>query len=166
MTLLRHTAPEVARGTCYGRTDLALAESFERDAEAVLRAIAKPSHLLTSPLARCRRLAEHIGAHLSLEPIRASDWIEMDFGAWEGTPWDAIPRHELDAWADDFHDFAGHGGESVAMLERRICAALEATPEGALVVTHAGCIKAACAILGVADGWQTQTPFGGMVRLP
>ena len=89
----------------------------------------------------------------------------MDFGSWEGIAWSDIPRHELDGWAEDFHHFAGHGGESVAMLETRVRLALDATPENALVVTHAGCIKAACAIFGVEKGWETDVPFGGMVTL-
>ena len=90
----------------------------------------------------------------------------MDFGRWEGIPWADIPRPDLDAWAADFMQDAGHDGESVAMLETRVRAALSQTPDNAIVVTHSGCIRAACAIRELHDGWDTETPFGGMVTLP
>jgi alpha-ribazole phosphatase len=66
----------------------------------------------------------------------------MDFGAWEGRPWDAIPRPELDAWAADVAGYAPPGGESPLALQRR---ALEfvaslSLPE-AVIVTHAGVIR-------------------------
>ena len=165
LTLLRHTTPDVAPGTCYGRTDLALAESFEQEARAVLEGLERPSVLLCSPLRRCRALAERIGVHLSLEVCLSEHWIEMDFGDWEGRPWADLPRADLDAWAADFHHYRGHGGESVAQLAARIEAGLAQVPEGALIVTHAGVIKAACALRGVGDGWDTQVGFGGLLRL-
>ncbi|MCK0150933.1 alpha-ribazole phosphatase family protein [Marivita sp. S6314] len=166
VTLIRHTTPDVTKGTCYGRTDLALADSFAEEAAQVLAGLPEARHVLTSPLTRCHRLAHHIAPHLMGEIQVANHWIEMDFGNWEGVPWSDIPRDQLDAWADDFHRFAGHGGESVAMLERRVRQGLDATPDGAIVVTHAGCIKAACAIFDLENGWDTEVPFGGMITLP
>lgn len=165
LTLLRHTTPLVTPGTCYGATDLALAESFAQEAEAVLDRLPAASCVISSPLTRCRRLAEHVSAAEGLELRIAEPWKEMDFGAWEGQPWDAIPRAELDAWAADFLQFAGHGGESLAQLAARIETGLSAAPRDALVVTHMGCIKAALAARGRPDGWQATLPFGGMVTL-
>ncbi|MFP7672749.1 alpha-ribazole phosphatase family protein [Marivita sp. S0852] len=165
LTLVRHTTPQVAKGTCYGRTDLALADSFATEADTVLASLPDPGLLVSSPLTRCRTLAAHIADHLSHEIVVSEHWIEMDFGLWEGVPWAAIPRDQIDGWAEDFHHFDGHGGESVAMLERRVRAGLESLADNALVVTHAGCIKAACAIFGVNDGWDTDVPFGGMITL-
>ena len=58
----------------------------------------------------------------------------MDFGRWEGLPWSAVPRAELDAWAADLMHARPHGGESVAMLLARTrralarCRAAPATP--------------------------------------
>ncbi|MFP7571440.1 histidine phosphatase family protein [Marivita sp. S2033] len=165
LTLVRHTTPAVAAGTCYGRTDLALADSFEDEADRVLQTLPSATVVLTSPLQRCTRLARRISDHAELELRPSSGWIEMDFGAWEGVPWADIPRDSLDAWAADFDHFNDHGGESVAMLERRVRAALTAAPPNAIVVTHAGCIKAACAIYGLHQGWNTETVFGGSVTL-
>lgn len=66
----------------------------------------------------------------------------MDFGAWEGRPWEAIPRAEIDAWAADVAGYAPPGGESPRALQQR---ALEfvaglAVAE-AVIVTHAGVIR-------------------------
>ncbi len=166
LTLLRHTTPAVAPGTCYGRTDLALAESFEAEAEAVLSALPAIRHLVTSPLSRCRRLAERIGAARGLDVEVAALWTEMDFGRWEGMAWDAIPRAELDAWAADFLHARPHGGESVAELRDRVAAALAAAPgDGTLVVTHAGTIKAARHLHGIPGAWEESPAFGGLVAL-
>ncbi|WP_168797950.1 histidine phosphatase family protein [Pacificoceanicola onchidii] len=165
LTLLRHTTPQVAAGVCYGVTDLDLAESFEQEAEAVLSELPDVAAIVCSPLLRCRRLAERIGLHLSREVLVSTDWREMDFGVWEGQGWSDLPRAELDAWAADFHDYAGHGGESVAALHTRVRQGLAAAPDGALIVTHMGCIKAALVERGDADGWNARLPFGGMVRV-
>ncbi|MFD1341414.1 histidine phosphatase family protein, partial [Litorisediminicola beolgyonensis] len=160
VTLLRHTTPEVAAGTCYGRTDLALPQGFEAEADAALARLARPSEVISSPLTRCRRLAERAAARFGVRLRLVPGWIEMDFGRWEGRAWDAIPRAELDAWAADFHGFAGHGGESVAELAARISGALAAAPDAALVVTHAGCIKAALVAAGDPAGWDARPGFG------
>ena len=150
---------------CYGRTDLGLAQSFDDEARRVLLSEMESDVVITSPLTRCRQLAERISGHTQSDLRLEDAWIEMDFGAWELTPWSEVPRDGLDAWAADFMGYHGHGGESVAMLEARVRRALEITPHGAVVVTHSGCIRAACAIRGVGDGWDTDTPFGGIVRL-
>lgn len=66
----------------------------------------------------------------------------MNFGEWEGRPWHEIPRHQLDAWADDVMGYAPPGGESPAAVQRRaldFVAGLN-VPE-AVIVTHAGVIR-------------------------
>ncbi|MCC1493454.1 alpha-ribazole phosphatase family protein [Cognatishimia sp. F0-27] len=165
LSLLRHTTPEVAKGVCYGVTDLPLAASFEAEAQRVCDALPEVRCIVASPLQRCRQLAERIAAHASLKLYLSRDWQEMDFGSWEGLRWSAIPRHEIDAWAADFMGYRGHGGESVSQLSERIARALKATPEDALVVTHAGCIKAALALTGDPEGWNARPTFGSITRL-
>ena len=93
---------------------------------------------------------------------------EMDFGSWERLRWDAIPRAQLDAWAEDFEHARPHGGESVAMLGARVAAALRDTLPGeppTLWVTHAGVVRAACAAAGLEEGWETRLDFGRWLRL-
>jgi len=163
LIFVRHTTPQVAAGTCYGRTDLALGPGFETEARAVaeaLRAIAPHGPILTSPLTRCRLLAERLGPF----ETRAA-FIEMDFGAWEGQPWADIPRAELDAWAADFYGARPHGGETVADLRDRVADGLAALEAGTVIVTHAGVIKAAAALRGHPEGWDIKPEFGEVLSL-
>lgn len=168
MILLRHTRPETAEGTCYGRSDLAPDADFEAAAEAVLAGLPLVARVVSSPLKRCLRLAERIAAVRGLALACDPRLAEMDFGAWEGRPWPGIARSELDAWAADFHGARPHGGESVAELAARVAAALAATPPTTppvLWVTHAGVARAACAYLRIAAEWQTRLAFGAWIDL-
>lgn len=169
LILVRHTRPAVAEGICYGMTDLSLAPTFEEEAARIIEALPPAERLVTSPLRRCRLLAERIGAARNLAPVIDARLREMDFGAWEGVPWASIPRAELDAWAADFLHARPHGGESVHMLRERTGAAIDDYRRSGLshvVVTHAGVIKAARAHGGEPEGWRSSVDFGGMVRLP
>ncbi|MEH6695277.1 MAG: alpha-ribazole phosphatase [Hyphomonas sp.] len=168
LTLLRHTTPAIASGVCYGMTDLDVAETFAEEARAVLNALPPPDRIFSSPLTRCRKLAEHIAQSHAL-PLTVDERLrEMDFGTWEGLPWAEIPRGELDLWAEDFLHARPHGGESVAMLTERVRAALAEwhSHQGhALIVTHAGVIKAALATEATSQGYNTTIGFGRFVTL-
>ena len=95
--LLRHTAVALS-GVCYGRSDVALAAGWRRD---FARCAAKlPPHLrrravvYSSPSSRCLRLARYLSADVQTD----ARLMELDFGAWEGCRWDAIPAAELTPW--------------------------------------------------------------------
>ena len=168
LILVRHTRPAVPENVCYGATDLDVASTFEEEAARVIEALPPAERLVTSPLRRCRLLAERIGAARALAPVIDARLREMDFGAWEGVPWESIPRAELDAWAADFLHARPHGGESVRMLRERAGAALDDYRRSGLshiVVTHAGIIKAARVRSGEPEGWRSNVGFGGAVRL-
>lgn len=163
LILLRHTKPQRAEGRCYGRTDLPLAEGFEQDVARLLEELPAVARILTSPLSRCRRLADAIAEARGMTVTVDPGLIEMDFGRWEDTPWDDIPRAELDAWVADFDHARPHGGESVAELGARVNATLDAAVQGALpvlAVTHAGVIKAALTAKGHPMAWAVETAFG------
>lgn len=167
LILLRHTRPEAPQGLCYGITDLGLAPCFVPTATTIAGALPPVRRILSSPLQRCLRLAEHVARARNLRVDIDPRLAEMDFGHWEGQRWDDIPRAELDAWAADLLHARPHGGESVAQLRARSLAALRdhAGPE-TLVVTHHGVIKAArVQIMGDA-GWQSELGFGKWLDFP
>ena len=169
LILVRHTRPLVAENVCYGATDLELATTFEDEAARVIEALPRAERLVTSPLERCRRLAERIGAARELVPVIDTRLREMDFGTWEGVPWNDISRSELDAWAADFLDARPHGGESVRMLYERARSAVadyRQTGLSHIVVTHAGVIKAVRAEDRYPGAWKSNVEFGGTVHLP
>lgn len=168
LILLRHTRPAVAEGTCYGVTDLDLAPEFAEDSRKIAAELPEIARIISSPLSRCLRLAEVIGAARGLPVARDQRLAEMDFGRWEMRPWSAIPRAEIDAWRDDFLHANPHRGETVQALADRVSAALAEAAEGphpVLIVTHSGVVKAALAATGDPDPWQAQTAFGTWRRI-
>lgn len=168
LILVRHTRPEAADNVCHGATDLEVAATFDEEAARVVAALPAVERLVTSPLRRCMRLAERIGAARGLVPVVDGRMREMDFGRWERVPWNEIDRTELDAWAADFLHARPHGGESVAMVSERVGSALADYRRSGVshaVVTHAGIIKAARAAAGCADAWMTSAGFGNAVHI-
>lgn len=144
---MRHARPLIAAGICYGATDVA-ADAEHTQATAAQLALWLPSGLTvwTSPLQRCSTLAE---ALLALRPdLRLQQDArlrEMDFGCWEGQPWDAIPRSAYDDWTVDFGAARFGGRESVNELLQRVAAAraeAQALGQDTLWVTHAGVLRA------------------------
>jgi alpha-ribazole phosphatase len=137
LNLIRHPRPLVEPGICYGRLDVA-GEHPELAAARLLRELPAGLPVYSSPLRRCRELAEQ----LQSQPIIDARLAEMDFGDWEGRAWDAIPRREIDAWAADVAGYAPPGGESPAAVQQRALAFVAGlqVPE-AVLVTHAGVIR-------------------------
>lgn len=169
--LIRHTAPAVAAGVCYGRADVALADSFAAEAERVRAKLAGiAAHACySSPLTRCARLAELLAADAPRHDVRLQ---ELSFGAWEMLPWDAIPRSDLEQWSARYVDSAPPGGETYAALHARASAffrELAARHDGAVfVVTHAGVIRALLAEvlqLPLRDTFRFHLDYGGVTRL-
>jgi alpha-ribazole phosphatase len=145
--LARHARPLLEPGLCYGRLDAPADAQATREAAAALaRALPALALVRHSPLQRCELLALDLQA---LRPDLASNpeprIVEMNFGAWEGHPWNAIARAEIDAWTARFADHPPGGGEPLAAMLRRVAAALhdarrEAAARGRDMVwiTHAG----------------------------
>lgn len=137
--LVRHLPPLVAPSVCYGRTDLGTDPAAQQLALPGLRAALPASApLYSSPLQRCTVLANALGQHVHVDPRLA----ELDFGAWEMQPWDAIHRAEIDAWAADVAGFRPGGGESVADMAARVDAFYrDLDAPDAIIVCHAGTIR-------------------------
>jgi alpha-ribazole phosphatase len=60
--LTRHTTPAIESGVCYGRSDIALADTAPREIAAVLEAIPDIAIVYSSPAQRCLRLAQAVTA--------------------------------------------------------------------------------------------------------
>lgn len=155
--LIRHPRPLIDAGLCYGQLDVDCEDPLP--VAALLKAkLPQDTLVISSPLRRARRLAETLDPRARID-ARLS---EINFGHWEGLPWNDIDRGALDAWAADVLGFVPPGGESVASLQRRakdVAASLDSlnTPRVALV-THAGIIRA------LIGHWQ-QLPFEQWTQL-
>lgn len=168
LILLRHTQPDIAPGMCYGQTDLDVAASFGEDAARAKADLPPVSRIISSPLQRCRKLADFIAQSCALSVIDEPRLMEMDFGNWEGKAWSDIPRSEIDAWANDFFHARPHDGENVSALTARTWAAISDWRDetsNTLIVTHAGVIRAAHAQGETAEAFNFQIDFGQHVAL-
>lgn len=165
--LVRHPAPDVAPGICYGRSDLALAADVAGCAAELRTLLPADARWYSSPLQRCRLLAQSL--HSS--PVFDERLQEIHFGDWEMCAWDDIDREQIDAWAAAGPDFAPPNGESLASLMTRVAELIRerhAAGEGDIVlVTHAGVMKACSALLlDLPDGeWQSMHFDYGTVSL-
>lgn len=149
--LIRHPQPEVAAGICYGRSDLPV--PIERAlcaAGALAPRLPRDAVLWSSPAARCAALAEYLASALDTTVRYDDRLLEMDFGAWEMRPWDAIARSEVDAWAADTAGYRPGGGERVLDVAERVKSlhdGLKADGRDAVLVCHAGVIRLLLAAL-------------------
>ena len=147
LILVRHPAPEVASGICYGGSDVAVAPHILAAARAGLRA-SLPAHtpLYTSPLSRCAALASTLAHDLQASQFtHDARLVEMDFGSWELRAWQDIERGEIDAWALDLAHYRPGGGENVLAMARRIAAFLDELLReqhaAVIIICHAGTIR-------------------------
>lgn len=165
--LIRHPRPQIADGVCYGQLDVP-AHDIAATAAALREQIPVNLPLVSSPLRRCRELAEALHTVPRLDPRL----MEMSFGEWEGVPWGGIARTALDAWAADLLNYAPPGGESAAVLQARCVASLDALAAEGLaacaVVTHAGVMRAATGHargLAVSEWSQLRFDYGSCINL-
>lgn len=167
----RHPKPQGAQGRCIGGgTDLPvdrrkakrLAHRIRRQA----RLNAWPHIIHTSPLRRCAlvgRILKGWGWRHHVDPAL----LEMNFGAWDGQAWSAIPLHEVDAWCADFCDHRPGGVESLSEVFGRVTAWWAAQgPWPLLIVGHGGWMLAARWLAAhqtrpaSADQWPAPPAYG------
>jgi alpha-ribazole phosphatase len=97
--LIRHTEVAVERGVAYGQTDVALADTYDEQRDHLLRHLPEnPAAVFSSPLSRCRRLAEDlartlVGSQIEVAPgqTRLVDSPGVDSPVMDMTGVDAQP---------------------------------------------------------------------------
>lgn len=153
-TLIRHTSPDVAKGTFYGQTDVSLKDSFEKEAESVkLNLDGKEfDSVFTSPLTRCRKLAAFCG-YPDAEPSPLI--MEMNFGAWEMKRFDEIPSDILEKYYSNWRTANTPEGESFTQHGQRvrefINLCISRNFKSVLAFTHGGSILHAMILAAIID---------------
>ena len=144
---IRHTKPHNPKDVCYGRLDFdvspSFADEFSKPIEALKQFGARPEVFYSSPLLRCRRLADKVSAAMNLNYRTEQSIIEVDFGAWENQKLSLIDRQEMKAWKANLRGYKFPGGESFFEVDKRVSAFLEKCfneNKETLWVTHAGVI--------------------------
>ena len=152
LILVRHPAPQVTSGTCYGSSDVAVAPHEMAKLCASLQAtLPADVPLYASPLRRCAGLASALAQDLPASALQFDARLaEMDFGTWEMRPWHAIARADIDAWAADMAHYRPGDGENVLAMAARIDAflgdLLREQHETAIIICHAGTIRLLAAL--------------------
>lgn len=146
--LARHARPLIEPGLCYGASDIAAdTDATYEAAEALAAQLPRGLAVASSPLGRCVQLARALHElRPDLAFTRDARLAEMDFGQWEGRPWEAIAPAEHVAWMADFAGYRCGGGESVQAFLARVRLALDAMRANgadALWITHGGVVRAA-----------------------
>ncbi len=169
--LLRHGEPEGA-GRLIGRTDarptaagIAACADQARD----LAAEVLPEVLIASDLSRARLAGEAIalatGIPLSIDPR----WRELDFGTWDGMAPGGVDGAALARFWDDPDTHAPPEGERWSALVDRVSTAIDdLAARPTLIVTHAGAMRAALAVLcgfAMRQTWAVDLPYNGLLSL-
>ncbi|MEO7530414.1 MAG: histidine phosphatase family protein, partial [Sediminibacterium sp.] len=117
--LIRHTTPLVAKGICYGQTDLDVTETFDQEVASIrLHLPENIETVYTSPLKRCKKLAEALFPKHAIQVHRGL--MELNCGNWEMQEWNAIPKTEMQPWLDDFVNVIVPQGESYGQMHKRV----------------------------------------------
>ena len=168
--LLRHTAPAVAAGICYGRLDLALMPGTDLERFAAALDWSGIGRVWTSPARRCHALADAAARQAGTRAIVDPRLQELDFGSWKGRLWADVPKAALDDWAAAPLTFAPPGGETGAGFLARVrafCTDLRRTGEDCAVVTHGGPLRIMPALLreDSPDLLAPAPPFGAAIAI-
>ncbi|MEN2751314.1 histidine phosphatase family protein [Psychrobacter sp. FBL11] len=147
----RHPKPIAVEGICIGQTDVGVdRRKLKRLAHRIERFVRRhqlPKVIWVSPLQRSLKVGK-ILAQRGFACHVAPELAEIDFGEWDGRPWEQIAKQEIDDWCNNFAHFAPDNGESLQQLFDRVKEWLnkvstESDHTPILAVGHAGWINAA-----------------------
>ena len=148
LDLLRHGETELGGGL-RGSLDDALTDTGWAQMRAAVLEREPWDRLVSSPLQRCSRFAEELGAQLGLPVQLDKDLQELHFGTWEGQSAATLMETDAEAlglfWADPY-SFTPPEGERVEDFSTRVLAAvgrLHASYAGQriLLISHGGVMR-------------------------
>ncbi|HMF04832.1 MAG TPA: histidine phosphatase family protein [Acidimicrobiia bacterium] len=147
IAFVRHgETPPNRAGLLLGRSDAALTDHGEAQAERLAKALAGSGveRVLTSPLRRARDTAAPIAAACDRAVEVDERLIEIDYGDWEGSPFGDLEPAVVTRWRGD-GSFAPPGGESLEVVAERVASFCEEWLDDRVVVavSHVSPIKAA-----------------------
>lgn len=152
--LIRHGEPEGGR-RYRGATDDPLSARGWSQMEEAVGADCPWSHIVTSPLSRCRDFARALGERHAIPVTEDGRLQEQGFGVWEGRSPDELRREDPEQLMRFYRDPVGHrppGAESLEAFRSRIAecwAELLARHHDrrVLVVGHAGTLRAVVSLV-------------------
>lgn len=175
LDLMRHGEPVGGR-RYRGRIDDPLSERGWAQMRTALGDARPWSHIVSSPLLRCRAFAEELAARHGL-PLTLDERLrEVGFGTWEGKSAAEIEQETpgaLQRFKADPVVARPQGAEPLDVFYRRVAAALEALaerhPDGhVLLLGHAGVIRMALAralAMPPANAYRIEVASATLTRL-
>jgi alpha-ribazole phosphatase len=148
LDLLRHGETELGGGL-RGSLDDALTANGWAQMRAAVMEQGPWDRLVSSPLQRCARFAEELGAQLKLPVTLEKDLQELHFGAWEGHSAAALMETDAEGlglfWADPY-SFTPPEGEPVSAFSDRVLGAVARlhqayAGERVLLISHGGVMR-------------------------
>jgi len=170
--VIRHTTPDVAKGICYGQSDISVTHTFPEESHRVLMQLPLQLDIVyTSPLIRCLQLADTIAKARQLEMVTDARLKELNFGDWELKAWNDLDQSSLMDWMNNYVEVCCPNGESYAQLAGRVEEFLNSlavlTYRSVAIVTHGGVIKALHAVINqvsLKEAMHVQVACGAMVK--
>jgi alpha-ribazole phosphatase len=168
VTLIRHTHVGVTKGTCYGWSDVPLADTFKEEATLTKSKLdGKVFDIVySSPLTRAKRLAAFCGYD---NPVLDDRLKEMNMGDWEMQRFDDIKDDALQLWYNDYMHLAATNGESFPILYARVADFLNELKKKpyrhVAIFAHGGVLICAGIYGGLfpkEDCFRHLTDYGGM----
>jgi len=153
--LLRHGEPEGGE-VLRGRIDHELTElGWDQMRNAVARgdlagvSESRWTHIISSPLKRCRIFAERLAAERNIELQVNNCWQEIDYGDWDGmvlSDWREQSADMFREFRNDMSKLVPPNGEDFLSFKDRIQFAwqqLAELPDGShvLLITHGGVLR-------------------------
>lgn len=134
------------------------------------------THLISSPLQRCRVFAEHLAGATALELQVREQWQEIDYGDWDGmllSDWREEAGPQFKEFRKDVSKLHPPNGEAFLSFKDRVLAAwseLAELPDGShvLVVTHGGVLRVVLpTVLGMPlnRSYPLHIPFASFSRI-
>lgn len=181
---LRHGEP-VGGNVLRGRVDHPLSElgwlQMQKAAALTAERGLSPStpswtHLISSPLQRCRVFAEHLAGITALELQVVEQWQEIDYGDWDGmllSDWREAAGSQFKEFRKDVSMLQPPNGEAFLDFKDRVLAQwaeLANLPDGShvLVVTHGGVLRVVLpTVLGMPlnRSYPLHIPFASFSRV-
>jgi alpha-ribazole phosphatase len=153
--LIRHGEPQGGRRFRGNAIDDPLTE---KGWQQMWNAVAQPTawtHIISSPLQRCQQFAKALAERQGITASVDDRLKEVGFGCWEGKTPAQLQAQDAQAYNDFYQDPLQHrpeGAESWADFSARVSSAVEDIAsqyagQHILLVTHAGVIRAAAAMV-------------------
>lgn len=169
--LIRHTAPLIEQGICYGQSDIPLAGTFESEKKLLLTNLPQQlDAVYSSPLSRCLQFAQCLVSAPSV--ITDNRLLEMNFGDWELKKWNDLEEGLLNAWMNDFVETRVPNGENFIALYTRIQDFIHELIEKEYmkiaIVTHAGVIRCFIAYLldlALTNAFKIQLAYSSITKI-